>query len=111
MVSVIATRSAQPSDRSANVWRQSATATATDTPPKPDPGGDGDAFGTLVRALTAQQQAGLVQNGDPQQLALYVWAVVHGIAMLALDGILRAASDIDTLTELAIANLWAGIGR
>lgn len=79
--------------------------------PKPDPSGDGDALGTLVRAFSTQQQAGLVRSGDPQQLALYVWAVVHGIAMLALVGILRTTGDIDTLTELAIAKLWTGIGR
>lgn len=77
--------------------------------PKPQSGGDGDAFGTLVRALTAQQQAGLVRSDDPQQLALYVWAVVHGVAMLALDGILRTPEDVGALTELAIAKLWSGI--
>lgn len=77
--------------------------------PKPDPDGDGDAFGTLVRALVAQQQAGLVRNDDPQQLALYVWAVVHGIAMLALDGILRTPEDVHASTEFAIATLWTGI--
>lgn len=83
-----------------------------DALPKPDPNGDGDgdAFDTLVRALVAQQQAGLVRNDDPQQLALYVWSVVHGIAMLALDGIVRTPEDISTLTEFAIARLWAGIG-
>lgn len=82
----------------------------TQAPPRSQPGGDGDAFGTLVRALVALQQAGLVRNDDPQQLALYVWAVVHGVAMLALDGILRTPDDISTLTEFAIAKLRTGIG-
>lgn len=76
----------------------------------PDPEGRGDAFGTLVRALIAQQQSGLVRADDPQQLALYVWAVVHGVAMLALDGILRTPQDIDSLTTLAIERLRTGIG-
>lgn len=78
--------------------------------PTPDPDGGGDAFGALVGALVAQQQAGLVRNDDPHQLALYVWAVVHGVAMLALDGILRTPEDVHTLAEFAIAKLWAGIG-
>lgn len=76
----------------------------------PDPGGAGDAFGTLVDALVAQQRSGLVRNDDPVQLARYVWAVVHGVAMLAIDGVLCTPADVERLTGLAIERLRTGIG-
>jgi AcrR family transcriptional regulator len=44
------------------------------------------AFQVLIDALIALQQTGEIVEGDPQQLAHYVWAVVHGIATLAIDG-------------------------
>lgn len=76
----------------------------------PDPDGAGDAFGTLVDALVAQQRSGIVRNDDPVQLARYVWAVVHGVAMLAIDGVLRTPADVERLTSLAIERLRTGIG-
>lgn len=43
------------------------------------------AFQALVDALAAQQQAGLVRPDDLRTQASFVWATVHGIAMLAID--------------------------
>lgn len=77
--------------------------------PVPDPDGGGDAFGALVNALVAQQRAGIVRADDPRQLALYVWSVVHGIAMLALDGILRTPEDVDRAARYAIERMRTGI--
>ncbi len=47
------------------------------------------AFQVLVDALVSQQQQGLVRNDNPLALAQYIWANVHGIAMLAIDGQLK----------------------
>jgi AcrR family transcriptional regulator len=47
------------------------------------------AFQVLVDALVAQQRDGLVRNDPPLALAQYIWANVHGIAMLAIDGQLK----------------------
>jgi AcrR family transcriptional regulator len=44
------------------------------------------AFQALVDALVAQQREGLVRRDDPLPLARFVWAVVHGLAMLTIDG-------------------------
>jgi len=44
------------------------------------------AFQTLLDALITLQRAGTVCRDDPQMQAMFVWAVVHGIAMLAIDG-------------------------
>ena len=43
------------------------------------------AFQVLVDSLVEQQQAGLVRKDDPLMLARFVWSLVHGISMLAID--------------------------
>jgi len=48
------------------------------------------AFQALVEALVAQQREGLARRDDPVMLARFVWSVVHGIAMLTIDGQLPA---------------------
>jgi hypothetical protein len=57
-----------------------------------------------------QQQNGLIRRDDPITLARYIWAVVHGLAMLAIDGLLRHPdADISELTRYAIARVRTGI--
>jgi AcrR family transcriptional regulator len=46
----------------------------------------GGAFQVLVDALTALQKQKLARRDDTQQMALFVWSAVHGVAMLAIDG-------------------------
>jgi AcrR family transcriptional regulator len=67
------------------------------------------AFQVLVDAISWLQQHGLMRDDDPLQLARYIWAVVHGIAMLVIDGQLHG-SDVDpeTLTRFAIQRLREG---
>jgi hypothetical protein len=82
--------------------------------PDPDPDGvddSSDAFQVLVDAIVAEQAAGRVRREDPQALALYIWAMVHGVAMLALDGLLPPPTTPDALARLAIARLHGGIDR
>ncbi len=51
------------------------------------------AFQVLVDSLVEQQGAGLVRRDDPLLLARFIWSVVHGIAMLVIDGQFRGADD------------------
>jgi AcrR family transcriptional regulator len=51
------------------------------------------AFQVLVTAIVAQQKQGLVRRDNPHALAQYIWATVHGIAMLAIDGQLKQPTD------------------
>src|SRR4029453_2381404 len=44
------------------------------------------AFQCLVDALISLQQQHRVRADGPLQLAQFVWATVHGVAMLAIDG-------------------------
>lgn len=63
-------------------------------------------FQTLVDALTGLQQAGLARRDDPVQQASFVWAVVHGVAMLAIDGQLAHRDPGGTaLTDYAVARV------
>jgi AcrR family transcriptional regulator len=70
-----------------------------------------NAFQVLVDALAEQQRDGLVRNDDTQLLARYIWAVVHGIAMLALDGQLQhQQADALSLIRFANERMRTGIG-
>jgi len=44
------------------------------------------AFQALLDALIERQREGGVRGDDPVLLARFVWSVVHGIAMLTIDG-------------------------
>jgi AcrR family transcriptional regulator len=51
------------------------------------------AFQVLVDSLVEQQQAGVVRRDDPIMLARFIWSIVHGIAMLVIDGQLRGVDE------------------
>jgi AcrR family transcriptional regulator len=63
------------------------------------------ALQVLVDALIALQRDGLVRDDDPVTMAMFVWAVVHGVAMLAIDGQLHDHVGIDKLTHYAVGRL------
>lgn len=68
------------------------------------------AFRVLVDALLELQQQGLVRPGDVLPLALFVWASVHGTAMLAIGGQLRhATTSLDELVAFAVERVWDGV--
>jgi AcrR family transcriptional regulator len=68
------------------------------------------AFQALVNALAALQRGAIARDGDDTvKMARFVWAVVHGVAMLGIDGQLRKPGDVDELTRFAIERLWTGI--
>jgi AcrR family transcriptional regulator len=47
------------------------------------------AFGLLVSTISEGQRAGHVRDGDPEELAVAAWALVHGLSGLIIDGQLR----------------------
>lgn len=68
------------------------------------------AFQVLVDSLVEQQQQGLVRPDDPQLLARFIWALVHGIAMLAIDGQLRGADEhAEALSRYAVVRIRGAI--
>jgi AcrR family transcriptional regulator len=82
--------------------------------PEPDPDlarEAGSAFQVLVDALVAQQDAGLVRRDDPLQLARFIWSLVHGISMLAIDGHLQhQQAEAEVLSAFAFERVRTGIG-
>lgn len=69
----------------------------------------GNAFQALVDALAELQRRGLARPDDPRRLAQYIWAVVHGIAMLAVDGMVSSRDELDRLLAFACERVRTGI--
>jgi hypothetical protein len=67
------------------------------------------AFQVLVDALAALQHDGIMRAEDPVTMARFVWAVVHGVAMLGIDGQLHEPGAIEALVPYAIERLRIGI--
>lgn len=71
------------------------------------------AFEVFVDAVTALQRSGLVRRDEPRLLAQYVWAIVHGIAMMAIDGHLgpdpSASGELAKLVRLTLQRMRTGI--
>lgn len=58
------------------------------------------AFGDLLDAITQCQEAGIVGDRDPREIAGPLWSLVHGIASLAIGGHLRAVGITGAPDEL-----------
>jgi AcrR family transcriptional regulator len=69
------------------------------------------AFQALVDALAALQGDGVVRGDDTVLMARFVWAVVHGVAMLGIDGQLQGPDGIKELMRYALERLGTGIER
>jgi hypothetical protein len=65
------------------------------------------AFQVLVDAIIAMQKDGLLRHDDAQALAQYIWANVHGIAMLTIDGLL--CQPVDEVVRFAQARMMTGV--
>lgn len=67
------------------------------------------AFQALVDALAALQRDAVVRGDDTVLMARYVWALVHGMAMLGIDGQLREPGAVEELMRYAFERLRTGI--
>ena len=68
------------------------------------------AFQVLLDKIVAAQHAGQLPPGDPNPLALTAWSMVHGIAKLAISGLLPFQSQEGVLDFTAIATQALGQG-
>ena len=73
------------------------------------------AFGLLVTTIAEAQRAGHVRRGDPEDLAVSAWALVHGLSALLIDGQLEervaSAHDAETLAARVTKLLQTGLAR
>ncbi|MFL5575663.1 MAG: TetR/AcrR family transcriptional regulator [Gemmatimonadaceae bacterium] len=67
------------------------------------------AFQALVDALAALQRDAVVRGDDSVLMARYVWALVHGLAMLGIDGRLPEPGAVEALMRYAFERLRTGI--
>jgi AcrR family transcriptional regulator len=67
------------------------------------------AFQALVDALTVLQRSAIVRDDDTVLMARFVWSVVHGVAMLGIDGQLQEPCDMEELMRYALDRLRTGI--
>lgn len=67
------------------------------------------AFRALVDALAALQRDAVVRGDDTVLVARFVWAVVHGVAMLGINGQLPEPGDVEQLMRYALERLLTGI--
>lgn len=63
-------------------------------------------FEVLVAAIRVLQRDGSVRTDDPTMMGQYIWATVHGIATLAIDGLLGTSREaVDPLVRYAVARM------
>jgi len=71
------------------------------------------AFGLLVTTIADAQRAGHARRGDPEELAVAAWALVHGLSALLIDGQLkervRRSRDAETLASRVTKLLEIGL--
>ena len=67
------------------------------------------AFQALVDALSTLQHDAVFHSDDTMLMARYVWALVHGVATLGIDGQLREPGGVDELMRYAFERLRTGI--
>ncbi len=69
------------------------------------------AFQVLVDALVEQQNAGDIRRDDPVLMARFVWAAVHGTAMLFINGQLPESAQREALEPYVAERIYAAIRR
>jgi len=67
------------------------------------------AFQALVDALATLQREGVVRDDETVLMARHVWALVHGVALLGIDGQLPEPGAVEQLMEYALDRLESGI--
>jgi len=67
------------------------------------------AFQALVDAVVALQRDGVFLAEDAVLMSTHTWALVHGVAMLAIDGQLPGPADVDALMRYSFRRLRTGI--
>lgn len=65
------------------------------------------AYRPLVEAVIRCQEAGIFVDGDPERMALHLWAVAHGMVSLELNGKLPSLGTMEDLYLEALNNAAA----
>ncbi len=66
-------------------------------------------FDLLVETIQQGQKNGRIKSGEPLDLAIIAWAMVHGLAALIIDEQIHATADIENLVVFAMRSLVEGL--
>ncbi len=66
-------------------------------------------FDLLVETIQQGQKNGRIKSGEPFDLAIIAWAMVHGLAALIIDEQIHATADIENLVVFAMRSLVEGL--
>ncbi len=61
------------------------------------------AFGKLIASLAESMAAGDLRDGDPQQIILLIWAIVHGLIALHFSGRFGTDHEFRRVFDAAMA--------
>jgi len=69
-------------------------------------------FGLLLECIKECQKEGTVRPGEPMEMALAAWSIVHGFSMLFIDNQIREkglfAADRESMMDVVVDHLYAG---
>ena len=70
---------------------------------------DCSGFGSIKLAIQEGQQSGLVKHEDSYKQTIIIWASLHGLASLVIDGFMDVEEISDELVDRMFASLLAGV--
>ena len=71
-----------------------------------------ESFGMLVAGIEEGQKAGLIRDGDPRELSMAAWSMVHGLSALLMDGQLaKGSEDLEAVAAGVLRHLFFGLRR
>jgi len=68
-----------------------------------------DAFHALVFLVSQAQEEGLLKKDDPMLQSAAIWAMVHGLAVLIIDGHLLIEENMEQIYEISYQMLLEGL--
>lgn len=69
---------------------------------------DCSGFGALKKAIQEGQRTGILKNEDSYKQAIVIWASLHGLASLMIDGFMDVEQIYDELYNAMFQNLLSG---
>jgi len=68
-----------------------------------------DAFGALKKAVEEGQRAGILKKEDSLRQSVVIWASLHGLSSLIIDGFMEVDELSDDLVDDIFKSLLAGV--
>ncbi|SFV54253.1 Transcriptional regulator [hydrothermal vent metagenome] len=70
---------------------------------------DSSGFANLKKAIQEGQESGILKKEDIYHQTITVWASLHGLSLLLVDGFLDVEDIYEELSDMMIKNILAGL--